>query len=133
MTYVTGSLACSQTELCRCARLGAPASAREVRLAHRSLRASVALTVQSRRGIVLGLALGLGARALLRQILLLRFRRDLARLNGGDYRPLLSMYADDAVLRFNDGPHLMGGRAPRQAVPSSASCRTSSRRGCAAS
>src|SRR3954451_14448213 len=44
-----------------------------------------------------------GARALLVRGLLAKFRRDLAKLNAGDYQPLLNAYADDAVLVFNDG------------------------------
>ncbi len=31
------------------------------------------------------------------------------RLNAGDYSSLLAGYADDAVLRFNDGPHRWAG------------------------
>jgi ketosteroid isomerase-like protein len=31
------------------------------------------------------------------------------RLNAGDHRSLLSGYADDAVLHFNDGPHRWSG------------------------
>ena len=34
-----------------------------------------------------------------------RFRRDVQRLNGGDYRGLLSSYAPDAVLVLNEGDH----------------------------
>lgn len=49
------------------------------------------------------------ARALLVQVLLVKFRRDLRALNAGDYRPLLAGYADDAVLRFNDGAHRWAG------------------------
>lgn len=56
-----------------------------------------------------GAAGALGARALLVRALLAKFRRDLAKLNEGDYRPLLSAYADDAVLAFNEGDHRWGG------------------------
>lgn len=42
-------------------------------------------------------------------MLLARFERDVARLNAGDYRPLLKQYADDAVLRFNEGEHRWAG------------------------
>ena len=56
-----------------------------------------------------GAAGALGARALLVRGLELKLRHDLARLNAGDYRPLLSAYADDAVLTFNDGDHRWAG------------------------
>ena len=65
--------------------------------------------IPSRRDALLGLACGLALQPLARQLLLLRFRRDVARLNEGDYRPLLSSYAEDAVLRFNDAPHRWAG------------------------
>lgn len=58
---------------------------------------------------VAGAAAAVGARALLPQLLLLKFRRDVRRLNAGDYSSLLAGYADDAVLRFNDGPHRWAG------------------------
>ncbi len=50
-------------------------------------------------------ALALGARPLLTRVLLLRIRRDVRALNSGDIEPLLSSYAHDAVMRFNDGEH----------------------------
>jgi ketosteroid isomerase-like protein len=56
-----------------------------------------------------GAAGALGARALFIRALLAKFRRDLKRLNEGDYRPLLAGYADDAVLVFNDGAHRWAG------------------------
>lgn len=56
-----------------------------------------------------GLAAALGAQALLRRALLAKFRGDLERLNGGDYGPLLAGYADDAVIRFNEGGHRWAG------------------------
>jgi ketosteroid isomerase-like protein len=59
--------------------------------------------------LLLGAAGAVLARGLTRRALLARFRRDLAALNDGDYRPLLSAYADDAVLHFNDGPHRWAG------------------------
>lgn len=55
---------------------------------------------------VLGASL---ARAALRRTILLKLRRDVRSLNAGDYRPLLAGYADDAVLRFNDGEHRWAG------------------------
>ena len=33
----------------------------------------------------------------------------MAKLNAGDYKPLLSAYADDFVLHFNEGPHRWSG------------------------
>jgi ketosteroid isomerase-like protein len=65
--------------------------------------------MRSRRSLILGVACGLGAQALVRQILLIRFRRDVQRLNEGDYGSLLGNYAEDALLRFNDGPHRFAG------------------------
>ncbi len=62
-----------------------------------------------RRGFLLGVAGAFAARALMHRLLLARFNRDLAALNSGDYRPLLSNYAEDAVLHFNDGPHRWAG------------------------
>jgi ketosteroid isomerase-like protein len=61
------------------------------------------------RAVVAGAALGLGARSLLLRALRARFARDVARLNAGDYRPLLAGYADDAVLVFNVGEHRWSG------------------------
>jgi ketosteroid isomerase-like protein len=46
---------------------------------------------------------------LMTRLLLAKFRRDVARLNAGDHRPLLSAYSDDAVLRFNEGDHRWAG------------------------
>jgi ketosteroid isomerase-like protein len=59
--------------------------------------------------LLLGAVGAVVARSLTRRALLARFRRDLRALNEGDYRPLLSAYADDAVLHFNDGPHRWAG------------------------
>lgn len=56
-----------------------------------------------------GGAVAMGARALLGPVLRLKFARDIRRLNAGDYSGLLSAYADDAVLRFNTGPHRFSG------------------------
>lgn len=65
--------------------------------------------MSSRRSFLAGAACAVGARAALPRLLAVKFRRDLARLNAGDYAPLLSSYAQDAVLRFNDGPHRWAG------------------------
>jgi ketosteroid isomerase-like protein len=58
-----------------------------------------------------GAAVGaaMAARTLLMRVLLLKLRRDVRALNRGDYRSLLSAFADDAVLRFNDGEHRWAG------------------------
>lgn len=56
-----------------------------------------------------GAGLTLTARALVSRALLLKIRRDVRALNGGDIRPLLFNFAVDAVLRFNDGEHRWAG------------------------
>ena len=62
-----------------------------------------------RRSAMLGAGAAIAAQAVLPHVILLKLRRDVARLNAGDYRPLLSGYADDAVLHFNEGPHRWSG------------------------
>lgn len=61
------------------------------------------------RSVALGAGAVIAGRALIPRALLVKFRRDLRRLNDGDYRPLLANYADDAVLRFNTGAHRWAG------------------------
>jgi ketosteroid isomerase-like protein len=56
-----------------------------------------------------GAAGALAAGALLSRVLLLKLRRDVRALNAGDHRPVLSNYARDAVLRFNEGEHRWAG------------------------
>lgn len=51
----------------------------------------------------------LASRSLLSRVLLLKLRDDVRALNAGDYQPLLSSYAEDAVLRFNEGEHRWAG------------------------
>jgi ketosteroid isomerase-like protein len=51
----------------------------------------------------------LAARALMARMILWRFRRDVRSLNAGDYEPALSHYAEDGLLRFNEGPHRWSG------------------------
>jgi len=51
----------------------------------------------------------LTARALVSRALLFKLRRDLQALNSGDIQPLLSNYAEDAVMRFNEGAHRWAG------------------------
>lgn len=59
--------------------------------------------------IATGAAGTLAARTLLVRALLFKFRRDVDALNAGDYEPSLANYAENAVLRFNDGPHRWAG------------------------
>jgi ketosteroid isomerase-like protein len=61
------------------------------------------------RTLLAGAALAIGARSLMNTLLLEKFRADVRALNSGDYGGLLSSYADDAVLAFNDGPHRWAG------------------------
>jgi ketosteroid isomerase-like protein len=62
-----------------------------------------------RSGLTAGVGAAIAARALLAHLLLFKFRRDVRRLNAGDYEPLLASYARDAVLHFNEGPHRWSG------------------------
>ena len=62
-----------------------------------------------RRGFFLGLGAAFAGRALARRAMLRQLRRSVASLNEGDYGPLLSTYAPDAVLRFTGGPHRWAG------------------------
>jgi ketosteroid isomerase-like protein len=59
-------------------------------------------------GIAGGCA-ALFSRSVLERLLLAKVRRDVRALNAGDYRPLLSSYAQAAVLRFPDGEHRWSG------------------------
>lgn len=59
--------------------------------------------------LIAGAGAAIVARALLPRLALVKLRRDLRRLNEGDYRPLLAGYADDAVVHFNEGPHRWSG------------------------
>ena|SRR5437764_1752847 len=63
-----------------------------------------------KRSALLGAGAAVAARAVLPHLLLLKLRRDVRRLNDGDYRPLLSGYAEDAILHFNEGPHRWSGQ-----------------------
>jgi ketosteroid isomerase-like protein len=62
-----------------------------------------------RRSVLTGAILAIAGRALLPRLLLLKFGRDVRKLNAGDHSTLLSAYADDAVLHFNDGDHRWAG------------------------
>jgi ketosteroid isomerase-like protein len=59
--------------------------------------------------ILIGAAGALAGRALFIRALRFKLERDLAKLNTGDYKPLLAGYADDAVIVFNDGDHRWAG------------------------
>jgi ketosteroid isomerase-like protein len=61
------------------------------------------------KGFILGFSLATAGRALIPQLLLLKFARDVRRLNHGDYSSLLAAYADDFVLHFNEGNHRWSG------------------------
>ena len=58
---------------------------------------------------LVGFAAALALTALMRRLLVMKFRSDVAALNRGDHGPLLAGYAEDAVLTFNDGPHRFSG------------------------
>jgi ketosteroid isomerase-like protein len=64
----------------------------------------------SRIGAALaGAAVALMGRAMFPRLLMLKFSRDVRRLNAGEYHGLLRSYSDDAVLLFNEGPHRWSG------------------------
>jgi ketosteroid isomerase-like protein len=65
--------------------------------------------VIDKRSVMLGAGAAIAGRAILPHAILFKLRRDLRRLNAGDYRALLAGYADDAVLHFNEGPHRWSG------------------------
>jgi ketosteroid isomerase-like protein len=60
-------------------------------------------------GVIAGAFGALLVRSLLVKLILVRLRRDVARLNEGDYRSFLAAFADDAVLHFNEGAHRWSG------------------------
>jgi ketosteroid isomerase-like protein len=65
-----------------------------------------------RRSLLLlgaGALAAVGAKQAVLRLVRLKLEHDLRALNRGDYRPLLAGYADDAVLRFNDGEHRWAG------------------------
>lgn len=61
------------------------------------------------KAFMFGFALAILARGLLPRLLLLKFGRDVTRLNAGDHSGLLAAYADDFVLHFNEGDHRWSG------------------------
>jgi len=62
-----------------------------------------------KRSALIGAGGAIAGRALLSRLALLKLRRDIQHLNAGDYQPVLSGYAGDAVLRFPEGPHRWSG------------------------
>jgi ketosteroid isomerase-like protein len=60
-------------------------------------------------GIIIGILLIIVLRIALIRVLLVKLRRDVAALNAGDHKPLLSGYAEDAVIVFNDADHRWSG------------------------
>ncbi len=56
-----------------------------------------------------GAALAILSRALVPRLLMIKFERDVRRLNAGDHSGLLKVYADDAVLHFTEGDHRWSG------------------------
>lgn len=56
-----------------------------------------------------GATVVVGARAALTRAILAKLRRDVARLNAGDYRSFLSAFTEDAVIVFNDADHRWAG------------------------
>jgi ketosteroid isomerase-like protein len=80
---------------------------------HRSTSRATTTREHSRLRLLLtaGTSAGgvLAIRVLLSRVLLLKLRRDVRALNAGDHRRVLSNYAQDAVLRFNEGEHRWAG------------------------
>jgi ketosteroid isomerase-like protein len=68
-----------------------------------------AMSLSPKAAFAAGAATAVAARAALPRVLLAKLRRDVRALNAGDHGPLLSGYADDAVLRFNEGDHRWSG------------------------
>jgi ketosteroid isomerase-like protein len=61
------------------------------------------------KGFIRGLIAAIAGRAILLQLLRLKFVRDVSRLNGGDYSGLLGAYGEDFVLHFHQGDHRWSG------------------------
>lgn len=61
------------------------------------------------KGLVVGFAVAVAGRSLMIRLLLLKFSRDVKRLNAGDHSSLLAAYDDDFVLHFHDGDHRWAG------------------------
>lgn len=60
-------------------------------------------------GIIVGIVLLLALRGLLIQLLLVKFRHDIALLNAGNFQPILKSYAKDAVIVFSEADHRWTG------------------------
>ena len=66
---------------------------------------------------VAGAAMAVAVRATLPHLVVLKLKRDVNRLNHGDYQPLLAGFAPDAVLHFHEGQHRWSGsHAGRAAI-----------------
>jgi ketosteroid isomerase-like protein len=61
------------------------------------------------KNFVLGFSVAVTGRALIPQLLLRKFARDVRRLDRGDYSSLLAAYSDNFVLHFNEGEHRWSG------------------------
>lgn len=61
------------------------------------------------RSLLIGACLATAGRAVVPRLLLLKFTRDVAKLNAGDHTSLLAAYADDFVLHFSEGDHRWSG------------------------
>jgi ketosteroid isomerase-like protein len=61
------------------------------------------------RSALTGAALAIAGRALVPKLLVVKFGRDVEKLNDGDHSTLMNAYADDAVLHFNSGDHRWAG------------------------
>ena len=63
-----------------------------------------------KRSVLIGAGAAIAGRAALPRLIRCKLVRDVRRLGAGDYHPLLSGYAEDAVLHFNEGPHRWSGQ-----------------------
>ncbi len=61
------------------------------------------------KDLTLGFALAVVGQALIPRLLLVKFARDVRRLNRGDYSGLLAAYSENFVLHFNAGEHRWSG------------------------
>jgi ketosteroid isomerase-like protein len=81
--------------------------------AQRSKRGTTAAGGREQRTRLLTASVGAGAaltaRALVSRLLLFKLQRAVRALNSGDIQPLLANYAQDAVMRFNEGEHRWAG------------------------
>ena len=58
---------------------------------------------------IAGAGAAVAARTAMARVLLIKLRRNVRALNAGDVQPVLSNYAEHAVLRFNEGEHRWAG------------------------